>query len=355
MTQDPKTIRHLVWLRYCGHNYYGECYCCNESIDINNWDCSHVIARANGGPDTVENRRPCCRRCNGSMRTRDMREFCKTHHLPGHQKFLNEKIEIRGQYYSEIPLVGKISSDEIRLLIDLLQKNLEISSDKQEIPKASDIRPHPRPESYNTPVYPHSRVPEYSPSSPGPFGFGFGSSTSSGFGGASPEPFGAPLSSSRSQPEVSSDEEEEEEEEEELYLSTVDTPSFPHIKEMMKDGICCHIYKYGGLKRCSKQATEVAFRPTESVIENYPSVKGRINLCLNHSRLRCYTSGVISIVNMMKDGICCHIINYCGERRCENPATCTASKPSAAIKTAYPEVKGKIRLCQKHARLKCYK
>jgi hypothetical protein len=70
----PKTLRQLVWKQYVGIQI-GEtlCVCC-KSNRINTFDfqCGHVVARANGGDDSVDNIRPICPTCNGSMGTMNM-------------------------------------------------------------------------------------------------------------------------------------------------------------------------------------------------------------------------------------------------------------------------------------------
>jgi hypothetical protein len=74
-----KTLRQLVWKQYVGIQI-GEtlCVCC-KSNKINTFDfqCGHVVARANGGDDTVDNMRPICPTCNSSMGTMNMRDFAE--------------------------------------------------------------------------------------------------------------------------------------------------------------------------------------------------------------------------------------------------------------------------------------
>jgi hypothetical protein len=74
----PKKVRTLVWNEYIGKKI-GEsaCVCCNRTtIDKAEFQCGHIIARANGGPETVENLRPICAGCNTAMGTQNMEEFC---------------------------------------------------------------------------------------------------------------------------------------------------------------------------------------------------------------------------------------------------------------------------------------
>jgi 5-methylcytosine-specific restriction endonuclease McrA len=74
-----KTLRQLVWKQYVGMQI-GEtlCVCCkSNTINCFDFQCGHVVARANGGDDTVDNIRPICPTCNGSMGTMNMRDFAE--------------------------------------------------------------------------------------------------------------------------------------------------------------------------------------------------------------------------------------------------------------------------------------
>lgn len=77
-------IRQLVWNTYVGAQR-GEayCYCCGSTrISPFHFECGHVVARARGGLDSVENLRPICGLCNRSMGTSDLHEFQRMHNLP---------------------------------------------------------------------------------------------------------------------------------------------------------------------------------------------------------------------------------------------------------------------------------
>jgi len=78
-----KAIRQLVWNRFIGATRgTGYCWCCNSTIiTAFEFECGHVLARAEGGPDTVDNLRPICGLCNRSMGTENMLEFQKKHGL----------------------------------------------------------------------------------------------------------------------------------------------------------------------------------------------------------------------------------------------------------------------------------
>jgi hypothetical protein len=73
----PKHIKTLVWGKYIGNDKpESKCYSCkHERIDIRNFHCGHVIAESKGGSLMLDNLRPICAPCNGSMGTMSMNEF----------------------------------------------------------------------------------------------------------------------------------------------------------------------------------------------------------------------------------------------------------------------------------------
>lgn len=78
-----KVIRQLVWNKYIGErNGLGTCWCCrNKTISAFEFEAGHVVPRAKGGPDTVENLRPICSLCNKSMGTENMLDYQKRQNL----------------------------------------------------------------------------------------------------------------------------------------------------------------------------------------------------------------------------------------------------------------------------------
>lgn len=77
-------IRSSVWLHYFGNSNTGGCYCCGKLIKrYKGWHCSHVIAKAKGGSNTLENLRPCCAHCNLSMGNQNMYAYIQNKNLKG--------------------------------------------------------------------------------------------------------------------------------------------------------------------------------------------------------------------------------------------------------------------------------
>ena len=65
----PRALREQVWLRHNGPVFSAPCnvsWCTNE-INAFNFTCGHNIPKSKGGPDSIENLRPICCRCNSSM------------------------------------------------------------------------------------------------------------------------------------------------------------------------------------------------------------------------------------------------------------------------------------------------
>jgi hypothetical protein len=71
----PKKIRDKVWTNAFDDDTVGECACCKEVIDCDNWECAHILAHKCGGKDEEANLVPTCRSCNRSMGTENLEVF----------------------------------------------------------------------------------------------------------------------------------------------------------------------------------------------------------------------------------------------------------------------------------------
>ena len=74
-----KKLKQLVWNKYIGENIAShKCMCCKITT-IKNVDfiCGHVKPKIKGGPTEIDNLRPICSGCNGSMGSKDMIIFVK--------------------------------------------------------------------------------------------------------------------------------------------------------------------------------------------------------------------------------------------------------------------------------------
>lgn len=95
----PQKIKVLVWEKYIGRFYEGQCFCCESNIDVFNWHAGHIIAHVNGGQVTIENIRPICSGCNLSMSSMSMRDFVIKYDLPGKKNFKPKFIKIDNKLY----------------------------------------------------------------------------------------------------------------------------------------------------------------------------------------------------------------------------------------------------------------
>ncbi len=75
----PKVMKDLCWSKYVGDTVgKTKCMCCETNeIKMNDFQCGHVIAEANGGKTTVDNLRPICKACNLSMGIENLNDFKK--------------------------------------------------------------------------------------------------------------------------------------------------------------------------------------------------------------------------------------------------------------------------------------
>ena len=73
----PKHVKTLVWNKYIGSDKAkAPCMSCRqEEIVIRSFHCGRVISEAKGGDMTINNLRPICAACNGSMGTMSMNDF----------------------------------------------------------------------------------------------------------------------------------------------------------------------------------------------------------------------------------------------------------------------------------------
>jgi hypothetical protein len=70
-----KAIRDKVWRRDFSDTLTGKCYCCEDDVKIENYECGHVISEYNGGKTEVSNLRVVCGGCNKSMGIMHMDDF----------------------------------------------------------------------------------------------------------------------------------------------------------------------------------------------------------------------------------------------------------------------------------------
>jgi hypothetical protein len=69
------SLKREVWKRVNGDYLSGKCYCCNEDLHYELFECGHVIPVSLGGETNIHNLKPICRKCNMDMKTMNLEEF----------------------------------------------------------------------------------------------------------------------------------------------------------------------------------------------------------------------------------------------------------------------------------------
>ena len=72
----PASLRYSVWAAHCDDlSLIGRCYVCQGEIRFQSFHVGHVVPVSAGGSSSLENLRPLCALCNGSMGTEHLEEF----------------------------------------------------------------------------------------------------------------------------------------------------------------------------------------------------------------------------------------------------------------------------------------
>lgn len=74
----PKAIRMKAWEITIGDTIFGNCYCCEREVKIDNFDCAHIIAEKNGGETSLNNLQVTCKPCNLSCGIMNLNDFKKS-------------------------------------------------------------------------------------------------------------------------------------------------------------------------------------------------------------------------------------------------------------------------------------
>jgi 5-methylcytosine-specific restriction endonuclease McrA len=79
-----KAFRAKIWFSYNFGFKDGRCYTCGRKQHLYDpWEVSHVVSHADGGEETLENLRPCCKDCNMKMGEQNLYEFIVQNNLFG--------------------------------------------------------------------------------------------------------------------------------------------------------------------------------------------------------------------------------------------------------------------------------
>lgn len=101
----PSAVRLSVWRRYWESSMDGQCWVCGMPIQVEMFDCGHIISVSYGGNDNMLNLVPICRGCNLAMKKVNLLDFKQTH-------------------YSHINVSSRVKPD-IQYPSDYLDKNSE--------------------------------------------------------------------------------------------------------------------------------------------------------------------------------------------------------------------------------------
>ncbi len=132
-----KKQRELLWSTYLGKDSrLGQCYACNNELDILYSEAGHVIAFEQGGTDNIDNLRPICVTCNRGMGTENLEEYKEkiTSLAFDDKKILIQKNGLFGQRYNNqkyVP-IELVESKYIRLYdaAYILKRDLNINFDR---------------------------------------------------------------------------------------------------------------------------------------------------------------------------------------------------------------------------------
>src|ERR1041385_999670 len=101
-TKLPDAIRAVVWNKHIGAKVgSGMCFCCGlAEISRDNFECGHIISRAAGGTDEINNLVPVCGKCNKSVGKKNMLEFIR-HYKIDSSPLLKMMVETAPRVQSE--------------------------------------------------------------------------------------------------------------------------------------------------------------------------------------------------------------------------------------------------------------
>lgn len=89
----PKVVRDEVWNTHIGQDKaIGNCYVCDKELNIQYYECGHIISVKEDGDNSISNLRPVCSRCNKSVGSQNMDEFKKEY--MNHTEYYDVETEI---------------------------------------------------------------------------------------------------------------------------------------------------------------------------------------------------------------------------------------------------------------------
>jgi hypothetical protein len=77
----PATTRRKLWEARFGQSVSGPCYCCGNTIRLDEFHAAHRISAFDGGSNEIDNLEPTCSHCNLEMSTMNIEDYKKLFHL----------------------------------------------------------------------------------------------------------------------------------------------------------------------------------------------------------------------------------------------------------------------------------
>ena len=77
-TTITKKMRKEVWMKRNQTSMLGKCFCCNTNIELDNFQCGHIVAEVRGGQTILSNLEPICAGCNLGMKTHNLNDYRNT-------------------------------------------------------------------------------------------------------------------------------------------------------------------------------------------------------------------------------------------------------------------------------------
>lgn len=115
-----KGLKTDLWDKYYSGKLIAPCYVCKKDIDARSFEAGHVIPVAKGGNDTIDNLRPICRKCNGSMSDTELYEYKRRFYENKEENDISNWVDLGSS--SQIEITQNITPSPSRVIIALDDK-----------------------------------------------------------------------------------------------------------------------------------------------------------------------------------------------------------------------------------------
>lgn len=130
MSKFPQRVRYEIWTRDNGNVTEGLCFVCNCALTIIEFEVGHIVAKAKGGSDELNNLKAICGSCNRSMGTQNLFEYKKRYYAAGSSRsVVDNLIDLDSTELQR----DKLIQDE------LAKRNLLVKNKEEEIEKIRKV------------------------------------------------------------------------------------------------------------------------------------------------------------------------------------------------------------------------